>query len=230
MLKCDNMFTGIIEQIGTILENQQNRLKIKVDNNFIDDIKIGSSIAVNGVCLTVVERLIQPSPTLTKVGHGELVFDVMPETLRRTNLGKLRAGSQANLERALKVGGRWEGHIVQGHVDASALVQSLKFKVQSDGQKEAVLTIELPKGLAKYIVPKGSIAIDGVSLTVVDVEQNYFTVAIIPHTMERAIIKNYQKGTKVNIEVDILAKYLLCSKNKPTTKNSNNIKILKPYK
>jgi riboflavin synthase len=190
------MFTGIVETIGEVCGNRDGRLEVLVSGAFGKGIKTGSSIAINGACLSVVK---------CKLSNGKcfLCFDVVQETLRCTNLGLLKKGDTVvNLERALKAGGRFEGHIVQGHVDATGRITNYR-------TEDRIFTIQLSKvGLMRYIVPKGSITIDGISLTVVDVGRNYFTVAIIPHTWENTIVRFYKKGTVVNIETDILAKYV----------------------
>ncbi|MBI4360063.1 MAG: riboflavin synthase [Candidatus Jacksonbacteria bacterium] len=191
------MFTGIIEQIGEVLKNENGKLTVAVTSSFEKGMKIGSSIAVNGACLTAVKFK-------TKV----VIFDITTETLRCTNLGLLKKGDEVNLERAMKAGDRFEGHIVQGHIDANSKLKTQNSKLRDNGGKDTILSIEIPRGLEKYIVPKGSIAVDGISLTVVDVARDYFTVAIIPHTLENTIAKFYKEGSVVNIEVDILAKYV----------------------
>ena len=189
------MFTGIIQQIGEVVENAHGELTILVQAFFARSIKRGSSIAVNGACLTV--KLKAQNSNFSVV----LCFDVVQETLRCTNLGLLQKGDAVNLERALKADGRFDGHIVQGHVDATG-------RITNDRAEDRIFTIALSKEYMRYIVPKGSIAVDGISLTVVDVAQDSFTVAIIPHTLEHTIMQFYKKGSIVNIEVDILAKYV----------------------
>ena len=188
------MFTGIIETIGEVCENRDGRLEILVSGKFDKGIQIGSSIAVNGACLTLSERKAK-----IEKRKSLLYFDVVPETLRRTNLGLLQKGDKVNLERALKADGRFEGHIAQGHIDATGRITNTE---------DGIFMIEFSKEYMRYIVSKGSIAVDGVSLTVVDVARDYFTVAIIPHTWENTIAQFYKQGTMVNIEVDILAKYV----------------------
>ncbi len=200
------MFTGIIETIGAVEKNRGGRLEIEVGNEFGKDIKQGTSVAVNGACLTNVK--CQPRKLSGSNVKCLLCFDVVPETFSRTNLGLLQKGDKVNLERALKADGRFEGHILEGHVDEKSNVKCQMSKLKKDCTKDIVIAIEIPKNLKKYIVPKGSVAVDGISLTVVDVLKNYFTVAVIPHTMENTIAKFYKKGSLVNIEVDIVGKYV----------------------
>ena len=197
------MFTGIIEIIGEVCENRDGRLEILVSGKFDKGIQIGSSIAVNGACLTLSER-----KTKNEKRKSLLYFDVVPETLRRTNLGLLQKGDKVNLERALKADGRFEGHIAQGHIDATGRITHYELLITNYGTEDRIFTIEFSKEYMRYIVPKGSVAVDGISLTVVDVARDYFTVAIIPHTWENTIAQFYKQGTMVNIEVDILAKYV----------------------
>lgn len=186
------MFTGIIETIGAVEKNRAGRLEVLVSLKFGNGIKTGSSVAVNGACLTIIQNVKFKIQNL-------LCFDVVPETFSRTNLGLLKKGDTVNLERALKAGGRFEGHIAQGHVEAVARITNIE---------DGIFTIEFSKEYMRYIVPKGSVSVDGISLTVVDVLKNYFTVAVIPRTMENTIAKFYKKGSVVNIEVDIIGKYV----------------------
>lgn len=189
------MFTGIIEATGRLHRRMVRpsgaRLAIET-TAFAEELGPGSSIAVNGVCLTVVE-----------CGEGIFTVDLSEETLRRTTLGKLAIGSLVNLERPVAVGGRLGGHIVQGHVDATA---TLLQKVGStEGQ---VHRYSLPKELHRYVVRKGSIAVDGVSLTVADLGEQWFAVALIPETLRRTTLGRLDVGDEVNLEADILAKYV----------------------
>ncbi len=151
----------------------------------------GASVAVNGACLTVVG-----------FGDGELAFDVVPETIVRTNLGELRPGDPVNLEPALTLQQPLDGHLVQGHVDATATVLQ-----DRDVELGRELTFELPDRLARYVAEKGSIAVDGTSLTVAAVSKGFFAVALIPHTLQHSIAGTYRRGTVVNLEVDVLARY-----------------------
>ena len=158
----------------------------------IEDSKVGDSICVNGVCLTI-----------SNIKNGTLFFDVMAETLRVSTLSDLRIGKRINLERALKVDDRFGGHFVSGHIDGIGKIIQI-----SPGQGSKEFKIATPPDFIQFIVPKGSIAVDGVSLTVVKVEINYFTVSLIPHTLKNSTLGIKRQGDKVNIELDILAKYV----------------------
>lgn len=189
------MFTGIIEEIGYIQRiNQQSRsaqIEIKA-SKVLEDAAIGDSIAVNGVCLTVVAFDSQ-----------HFTADVMPETISKTNVRELKPGSPVNLERALKLGGRLGGHIVQGHVDAVGTI------VQKQVLEIAIIyRIKTESELLQYVVPKGSVAIDGISLTVVDVFKDSFTVSLIPHTAHATILGHKNPGDRVNLESDIIGRYV----------------------
>lgn len=190
------MFTGIIAAVGQLksLQSIGGDIRLHIDTAKLDlnDVKLGDSIAVNGVCLTVVEMAAR-----------SLQFDVSQETLQRTSLGQLKTGSEANLEKALAVGDRLGGHMVSGHVDGLGEVISKSAAARSWQYK-----IKVPAALERYIAEKGSITIDGVSLTVNGVFDGGFDINIIPHTLEETIIKHYQTGTKVNLEVDLIARYL----------------------
>ena len=195
------MFTGIIEETGIIQTITNNKVKIQA-KTVLSDTKCGDSIAVNGVCLTV-----------TKIYDDGFNADVSPETMEVTTLGNLKPGSVVNLERALPANGRFGGHIVSGHIDKPGKIVSLK--------KDAdfyILKIELLPELKKYVVKKGSIAVNGISLTVAEIEGNEVKIAVIPHTYENTNLKFLQNGDIVNIETDILSKYiekfLLTSDNK----------------
>ena len=185
------MFTGIIEETGKIKAITQN--KITVEAKIVTEgTKLGDSIAVNGVCLTV-----------TNLDRDSFDADISPETLKVTSLGNLRTGSCVNLERAVQVGSRLGGHIVSGHVDG--LGKGKYVKKEGDFYN---LAVELPLELSKYVVKKGSITIDGISLTVADINDNILNIAVIPHTFENTNLKNLKVGDFVNIETDILAKYV----------------------
>jgi riboflavin synthase len=186
------MFTGIVEITAPVLERTDARLTLARPAMF-DDVKIGSSIAVNGVCLTVVV-----------LNKEDLAFDVVGETWRRTNLGDLLVGNVVNLERAMPANGRFEGHVVQGHVEGVATVKEWK----EDGQWK-MLVLEVPQELLPYITEKGSIALDGVSLTVAGFKGNEVSIALIPHTLEITTLGLRQKGDLINVETDILAHYSL---------------------
>lgn len=190
------MFTGIIAAVGQLksLESRGGDIRLHIDSGKLDlaDVKLGDSIAVNGVCLTVVEKAAR-----------HLQFDVSQETLQRTSLGQLKNGSEANLEKALAVGDRLGGHFVSGHVDGLGEILSKTADARSWQYR-----IKVPKALSRYIAEKGSITVDGVSLTVNGIFDGGFDINIIPHTLEETVIKHYQVGTRVNLEVDLIARYL----------------------
>lgn len=189
------MFTGLIEEVGRMdsIFNGEKSLKLTIlAEKILQDIKIGDSISTNGVCLTVV-----------KFTNNSFTVDVMPETLRNTNLSKLKRGSIINLERALKLGDRLGGHIVSGHIDGTGNI--IEFKVEDNA---TWITIETTRDVIKYIIAKGSIAIDGTSLTVVDVHENSFRVSIIPITKDETILLKKSAGDEVNLECDMVGKYI----------------------
>jgi riboflavin synthase len=185
------MFTGIIEELGTV-DAVPPRLRVRC-SLVMQDMTEGASIAVNGVCLTAVE--LRP---------GGFTADVAPETLSRTNLGDLRPGSRVNLERPLSPTGRLSGHIVQGHVDGTAEFVSL----EALGDDNWWLRIRVPEELDPFLVYKGSIAIDGISLTIAKLEADILSVTIIPHTFKNTTLGGYRPGAKINIECDVLAKHV----------------------
>ncbi len=195
MLGSENMFTGIVEEIGTILSVKKgvksSALIISGDLIF-EDMHIGDSIAVNGVCLTVTNKTKE-----------SFTADVMAETLRRSSLGSLKAGSKVNLERAMAANGRFGGHIVSGHIDGTGEIESF---VREDNA--VWVTVKTPVKLLKYIIEKGSIAIDGVSLTVAYVDNRCFKVSLIPHTAANTILLSKKAGDIVNLENDIVGKYI----------------------
>ena len=185
------MFTGIVEELGRALSMDSSRLSISA-STVLDDSRIGDSIAVNGTCLTI-----------TDISEDCLSFDVMPETLRRTNLGALEPGTPVNLERPLTLNSRLGGHIMQGHVDGSGTVVSIT------ADKDAwIMEIRPPAELLPYIVDKGFIGVDGASLTVVDRLPETFTVSLVIYTWEHTTLSQRTVGKSVNLEVDILAKYV----------------------
>lgn len=185
------MFTGIIEQIGTVAAPGA-RMNIQC-RSVLEDLREGASIAVNGACLTAVS-----------IDDGGFWCDLSPETLARTNLGALRTGSRVNLERAAVVGDRLNGHIVQGHVDATA--EFLSLAPLPDGNWW--LKARVPRELDRYMIHKGSITLDGISLTIAALEDSVAGIAIIPHTYENTILADYAAGTKINVEVDLIGKYV----------------------
>lgn len=190
------MFTGIIQAIGSVANLQQkdgdSALTVNTGKLDMKDVALGDSIAVNGVCLTVI--------TMTE---SSFTADVSRETLSLTSLAGISVGSNVNLEKALTLETRLGGHLVSGHVDGLGEVLTRK----NDGRSEH-FTIKAPDELAKYIAAKGSITIDGVSLTVNRVDSSNFEINIVPHTLQETIIANYQPGTKINLEVDVVARYL----------------------
>ncbi|MDQ7028766.1 MAG: riboflavin synthase [Ardenticatenia bacterium] len=189
------MFSGIVEEVGHItrVESRDGLTVLTVGaQQVLEGTRVGDSLAVNGVCLTV-----------THLTASEFTVDVMPETLRRTNLGGLTVGQEVNLERSLALGDRIGGHFVQGHVDGVGTVRARR----PDGEA-AIVEFTAPEGIMKYVVPKGFIAVDGVSLTVVERWGDGFSVAFIPHTLAHTIAGAYQVGTVVNLEADILGKYV----------------------
>ena len=185
------MFTGIVEEVGEVLAGQDYSLTVKA-GKVMEGMRLGDSMAVNGTCLTVVE-----------FGSDRFRVDLAPETLRRTSLGELSPGSRVNLERPLAVSDRLGGHIVQGHVDAAGRVASIR----PEGDC-FIFRIRAPKRLLPYIVEKGFIAVDGISLTVVNRGAASFTLSVIPYTLENTNLQEKSAGNRVNLEVDILAKYV----------------------
>ena len=186
------MFTGIIEELGAVLERALDRITVSC-RTVLTDADVGSSIAVNGVCLTVVDR-----------GPGHLGFDLSEETLRRTSLARLSPGDPVNLERPVTLTTRLGGHLVQGHVDGVGEVDG----VEAEPAGGAWLTIRPPAELLRYLVDKGSVSVDGVSLTVAGADGDAFSVALIPHTLAVTTLGTARVGDAVNLEVDVLAKYV----------------------
>jgi riboflavin synthase len=189
------MFSGIIEKLGAIKKIDTGAkpvLVIKAGDGWLEDAVIGDSIAVNGVCLTVVQK-----------DEDTFSADVMPETLRATDLGSLKRGDPVNLEKALRAGDRIGGHFVSGHVDCAGTVKGVKRE-----KNAIVMTIAIDRGLNEFIAKKGSVAVDGISLTVVDALPDGFTISLIPHTLEMTTLGTKKIGSPVNIEVDMLARYV----------------------
>ncbi|MCX5076529.1 riboflavin synthase [Streptomyces sp. NPDC060334] len=189
------MFTGIVEELGevTAVEQLAEASRFRLRGPLVTDgAKHGDSIAVNGVCLTVVET-----------GDGEFTADVMQETLNRSSLGALTQGSRVNLERPMELGGRLGGHLVQGHVDGTGTILS-----RTPSEHWEIVKVGLPAGLARYVVEKGSITVDGVSLTVVEAAADWFTISLIPTTLALTTLGLKRSGDPVNLEVDVLAKYV----------------------
>ena len=193
------MFTGIIEGLGKIVKfgtttNSRSAAKMHIDLGRISrGLKVGDSVAINGVCLTAI-----------KISKGITEFEMIGETIKKTNLGSLQRGDKVNIERSLKIGQRLEGHFVLGHVDGVGIIS--KIEKQSN---QIQLWIKIPQELSKYVIKKGSITVDGISLTVVDVLKNQFSVSLIPHTVKITNLSYKKIGDKVNIETDILGKYIL---------------------
>tara|TARA_A100001037_G_scaffold306871_1_gene357955 strand:+ start:19291 stop:19866 length:576 start_codon:yes stop_codon:yes gene_type:complete len=185
------MFTGIIEEIGIVKHFSDGVLEINA-SIVIESLMISESISVNGVCLTV-----------TNLNHKSFVVDVVPETLRKSNLSKLTKGSFVNLERSLPLNSRLGGHFVQGHVEN---IGSIEYMEKDD--KAFMVGIKASETIMKYVVEKGFIAIDGISLTVVECKNSYFNVTIVPYTWENTVMKHRNVGDLVNLETDILAKYV----------------------
>ena len=188
------MFTGIIEELGevTALEKSSGNLHITVRASITPELKIDQSVAHNGVCLTVV-----------KISGNEYTVTAIDETLSKTNLGELKAGDAVNLERGMKLGARLDGHIVQGHVDQTAICTGI---TEKEGSRE--YTFEYDPGQQNVTIEKGSITVNGVSLTVVNSQKSHFSVAIIPYTLEHTTFKFLKEGMKVNLEFDVIGKYV----------------------
>ncbi|MFE0702070.1 riboflavin synthase [Streptomyces sp. NPDC058872] len=189
------MFTGIVEELGEVVavEQLEDASRFRLRGPLVTEgAQHGDSIAVNGVCLTVVE-----------FGDGEFTADVMAETLKRSSLGALGVGSRVNLERPMAVGGRLGGHIVQGHVDGTGTVLE-----RTPSEHWELVKVGLPAHLSRYVVEKGSITVDGVSLTVVEVADDWFTISLIPTTLDLTTLGIKRSGDPVNLEVDVIAKYV----------------------
>jgi riboflavin synthase len=191
------MFTGIVEGMGKVRSVSKSRkgadtaLRIEL-GRLARGLKRGDSVCINGACLT-----------MTKLSKGEAEFEMVAETIRRTNLGDVRHGDSVNIERSMRVGDRLEGHFVLGHVDGTGIIEKIE-KMPS----ETKIWIKLDKGLARSLVSKGSIAVDGISLTLVDVKGDSASVSLIPHTLDVTTLGLRRKGDRVNIETDILGKYV----------------------
>lgn len=185
------MFTGIIEEVGRIQRLGGGSLTIAA-REVLKDVQLGDSIAVNGICLTV-----------TSFDARHFTADVMPETVRRTSLAGLRQGSPVNLERALQLGGRLGGHIVSGHIDGTGTIGAFR-----DEKNAILMTVEAEPAILQGIVEKGSVALDGISLTVAELTENDFTVSLIPHTREVTNLGSRKEGDTINIENDVIGKYV----------------------
>lgn len=185
------MFTGIVETTAKVLQKTDSGLALERPKTFTD-ITIGSSICVSGACLSVVA-----------FDKKTMRFDVVSETWKRTKLGDLRVGGHVNLERSLRADARFEGHVVQGHIEGTGLITHYSLL-----DTQALLTLKIPKGLLPFVVEKGSIAIDGVSLTVAKMDGDRCTIALIPHTLEMTTFGSLKEGDRVNIETDVMGRYL----------------------
>lgn len=190
------MFTGLVETMGKVNElrllGRRNQLVIE-EPGIAQQVKLGDSVAINGVCLTVVQ-----------CEGDRLIFDVMPETLRKTNLRSLTSGDYVNMERALAMGDRLGGHLLTGHIDGVGQVSARR----TEGNA-IIFTIHAPEEVTSLLVEKGSVAVDGISLTVGDLEPKGFWVSIIPHTLENTVLQHRRPGDKVNLEADLIGKYVL---------------------
>ncbi|MGI6712550.1 MAG: riboflavin synthase [Bacillota bacterium] len=209
------MFTGLVEELGAVVSLVKGAKSAKLTisaSKVLDDVKIGDSIAVSGVCLTV-----------TTYGNGHFQADVMAETLDKSNLGQLKIGEKVNLERALCLGDRLGGHLVSGHIDGVGTIKSQKVT-----DIAVVTKVQAPPELLKYVIRKGSIAVDGISLTIVDVDIDQFTVSLIPHTAKVTTLGYKSIGDKVNIETDVIGKYvekLLNFEDKLTEETGHSISL-----
>ncbi|WP_299011206.1 riboflavin synthase [uncultured Tenacibaculum sp.] len=188
------MFTGIIETLGTVkgIEREKENLHLTIQSTITNELKIDQSVAHNGVCLTVVA-----------INNDEYTVTAIKETLDKTNIGDLQIGDEVNLERAMKLGARLDGHIVQGHVDRTGICKSIE-----DADGSTVFTFSYDFDGSNVTIEKGSITINGVSLTVVNSKKDEFSVAIIPYTFEHTTFKNFTIGSKVNLEFDVIGKYV----------------------
>ena len=192
------MFTGIIIGTGKVTKlnpkpKSRSAIQMTVDlGKYVSGLKIGQSVAINGVCLST-----------TKISRNKCVFEMIDETIKKTDLGNVKAGSTVNIERSLKVGDRLEGHFVLGHIDGVATITKIEKK-----PKEVKFWFKIPKKLTKYVVKKGSIALDGISLTVVDAKKDITSVCLIPQTIKVTNFKSKKVGDRLNIETDILGKYI----------------------
>jgi|BEDMetMinimDraft_2_1075160.scaffolds.fasta_scaffold01755_2 riboflavin synthase len=189
------MFTGIVKGIGVVryIEQKADTMRLCVEPTAKIESALGSSVAVNGCCLTVVDT------------HDNLIcFEVIPKTVELTNLGLLKSGDYVNLEPSLKIGDELGGHIVMGHIDGTGKVVQIE---DLGNSKQA--RVEVESSILKFVVPRGSVAVDGISLTVVEKNSKSFSVSLIPYTLENTIAKMYKKGTVVNIEVDVMSRYVM---------------------
>lgn len=193
------MFTGIVEGLGKIVKfekktGNRSSAKMKISlGKFAKGLHVGDSVAIDGVCLTAIN-----------ISRDIAEFEMIEETIKKTSLGSLARGDKVNVERSLRVGDRFEGHFVLGHVDGLGIIEKIEKQT-----KQVKIWIKLPKQLSKYVIHKGSITVDGISLTVVDKQKNKISVSIIPHTMKITNLARKKIGDKANIETDVLGKYIL---------------------
>jgi riboflavin synthase len=209
------VFTGLIEEVGTveeIFQRDENRHITITSSDLVKQLKPGDSISVSGVCLTALD-----------ISERSFSADLAAETWARTSFSRIKTKSTVNLELPMRADGRFGGHIVQGHVDGTGTLISLK---RNAGAEDYWLTIEVPNELLRYIVPKGSLSIEGISLTVAKLEANIVSVAIIPHTVEVTNLKNFKNGDPLNLEVDVIAKYVerLMSTKSPSSITLQSLK------
>lgn len=205
------MFTGIIEDIGTIQSIKKNTKSqtMTISSSILEDVKLGDSIATNGLCLTV-----------TKLSSNTFDVDVMVESMNRSNFKDLKVGSVVNLEKAMRMGDRFGGHMVSGHIDGVGTIKSFKKE-----ENATWVTIEVPQSLRKYATMKGSIAIDGISLTIANIKSNDVEVSIIPHTKTQTTLLSKKVGDKVNLEMDMMVKYVeTLLRNENSTLNEETLK------
>jgi riboflavin synthase len=205
------LFTGIIQKVGTFKRKlkKANKYQLMIDvDDFLDDVSIGDSIAVNGVCLTVVDY-----------SANSFKVDVMPETVKATNIDNLQSGAKVNLEKSLQPKSFMGGHIVNGHVDGIGTIKSIK-----EEKNAKIFTIEVSKEITKYLVDKGSVALNGISLTVMDYSDNTLKVSIIPETIRSTNLKYLDQGDEINIETDIIGKYVNKMLNDKKKKSNDNQK------
>lgn len=186
------MFTGIISHLGKVEKIDNKTFTFNAERSFCKQIKKGSSVCVNGVCLTIRSK-----------SQNNFQVDLMPETLRRTAFDNLKRGAVVNLELPMIMSGKIDGHFVQGHVDGTAIIKKIEKKGNSH-----IFSFQIPQTLSRYIAKKGSVAVNGISLTVIEAHNTFFSVGIIPYTWENTMLGEAKIGDRVNIEVDILAKYL----------------------
>ncbi|MFC2035670.1 riboflavin synthase [Chloroflexota bacterium] len=204
------MFTGIIEEVGRVISAQSGKIVIAA-GDVLKGLELGGSVAVNGVCLTV-----------TSFNTGSFSVDIMSETLKRSNLGLLSTGDRVNLERSLVLGGRLGGHLVQGHIDATGRVSSVRWDSGA-----MIIRCEAPPEVMFYTVEKGFVAVDGISLTVVTKDANSFWVSVVDYTCQHTTLDDRQVGDSVNLEVDIIAKYV--EQLSQTRKTGINVNFLKEH-